>query len=115
LKAELVQFLVERPATFDVLVSADTLIYFGDLAPMFAAAHGALRAGGTLVFTLEALADDAGADVRLQESGRYAHSLACLRAGLATAGLVEKAIAPVTPRHEGGRPVPGWLVTVTRP
>jgi predicted TPR repeat methyltransferase len=114
LKAELVQFLVERPRSFDVLVSADTLIYFGELAPVFAAAHAALRAGGTLVFTLEALAEGDGADYRLMESGRYAHGLAWLRTRLAAAGFVEATIVPASPRHEGGRPVPGWVVTVGR-
>ncbi len=114
LKAELVQFLVERPGAFDVLVSADTLIYFGDMAPVFAAARGALRPGGTLVFTLEALADDSGPGFRLTESGRFSHTLAYLRATLAAAGLVEQSIVPASPRHESGRPVAGWLATVGR-
>ena len=113
-KAELVQFLVERPVAFDVLVSADTLIYLGELAPMFAAAHAALRPGGALVFTLEALDDAAGADFRLTESGRYAHALPGLRARLAAAGFVEPAIAAITPRFESARAVAGWLVTTHR-
>jgi len=113
-KAELVRFLVERPGSFDVLLSADTLIYFGELAPMLAAAHGALRPGGTLVFTLEALDEASGADFRLTESGRYAHAQPGLRARLATAGLVDAAIASVTPRMESARAVAGWLVTARR-
>ena len=114
-KAELVQFLVERRAAFDVLVSADTLIYIGELAPMFAAAQAALRPGGTLVFTLEALDDAAGVDVRLTESGRYAHALPGLRARLAAAGFAVPTIASITPRFESARAVAGWLVTVRRP
>ena len=114
LKAELVRFLAERPGTFDVLVSADTLIYFGELAPVFAAAHAALRPGGTLVFTLEALPDDAGNDCRLTESGRYAHAQPGLRARLAAAGFAEPAIASITPRFESARAVAGWLVTTRR-
>jgi len=112
-KAELVQFLAGRPAAFDLLVSADTLIYFGELAPVFAAAHAALRPGGALVFTLEAL-DDAAADWRLTESGRYAHASGGLRARLAAAGFAEAAISAITPRHESGRAVPGWLATARR-
>jgi len=113
-KAELVRFLAERAAAFDVLVSADTLIYIGELAPMFAAAHAALRPGGTLVFTLEALDDADGADFRLTESGRYAHALPGLRARLAAAGFAEPAIASITPRMESARAVAGWLATVRR-
>lgn len=114
LKAELVQFLAERPAAFDVLVSADTLIYIGELAPMFAAAHAALRPGGTLVFTLEALDDADAADFRLTESGRYAHALPGLRKRLAAAGFAEPAVSSITPRMESARAVAGWLVAVRR-
>ena len=114
LKAELVQFLLERPGAFDLLVSADTLIYFGELAPVFAAAHAALRAGGTLVFTLEALSDDDTQAYRLTESGRYAHTRAGVAARLVAAGFAEPVIAPVTPRVEGGKAVQGWLLTVRR-
>jgi len=117
-KVELVQFLAERPGAFDVLVSADTLIYFGELAPMFAAAARALRPGGVLVVTLEALpegeGDGDGAGFRLTDSGRYAHAQAMVRARLAGAGLAEVAVASVTPRHESGKPVAGWLVTARR-
>lgn len=114
LKAELVQFLVERPGAFDVLVSADTLIYFGELVPVFAAAHAALRPGGALVFTLEALPDEAVHDYRLTESGRYAHTRPGIAARLAAAGFASQAIAPASPRFESGKPVQGWLVTVRR-
>ena len=113
-KGELVQFLAERPAAFDLLVSADTLIYFGDLSPVFEAAFAALRPGGLFAFTLEALPDDAPSDTRLTESGRYAHAQAGVRARLASAGFAAPSIGAVSPRHEGGKPVPGWLVTVRR-
>ena len=114
LKVELVQFLAQRPGAFDVLVSADTLIYFGELAPVFAAAHAALRPGGTLVLTLEALPDDAGNDYRLTESGRYAHTRQGVAARLVAAGFAAPTIAPVSPRIEGGKAVQGWLLTAGR-
>lgn len=113
-KEELVRFLVERPGAFDVLVSADTLIYFGELAGVFVAARSALRPGGTLVFTLEASPDDTAADFVLTPSGRFAHTHAGIRARLAQAGLVERRIAAASPRDEGGKAVPGWLVVATR-
>jgi predicted TPR repeat methyltransferase len=113
-KEELVQFLAERPGAFDVLASSDTLIYFGELAPVFAAARAALRPGGTLVFTLEASPDGAVADFELTQSGRYAHTRAGVRARLARAGLAERAFVEASPRQEGGKAVPGWLVVATR-
>ena len=113
-KGELVQFLRERPGAFDVVLSADTLNYFGELAPVFAAAHASLRAGGTLVFTLETLPDGDTAAYRLFDSGRYAHALPALRASLAGAGLRERALAVEPLRMEAGQPVPGWIVTASR-
>ncbi|MEP6504093.1 MAG: methyltransferase [Betaproteobacteria bacterium] len=113
-KAELVRFLQDRPEAFDVVVSADTLNYFGEHAAVFAAARAALRAGGTLVFTLEALPADDDARYRLMESGRYAHHLPALRETLAAAGLRERALVDVALRLEGGQPVQGWLVSVVR-
>jgi predicted TPR repeat methyltransferase len=114
LKADLVQFLADSPGAFDVLVSADTLIYFGELCPVFAAAHAALRPDGTLVCTVEALPDDSPVDYRLNESGRYAQTQASVRANLAAAGFDAPVIIPASPRYESGKAVAGWLVTVRR-
>jgi predicted TPR repeat methyltransferase len=114
LKAELVQFLAERPGAFDVLVSADTLIYFGELAPVFAAAHSALRPGGAFVFTLEALPETDDSAWRLTDSGRFAHRQSDVAGLLAAVGFDTPAILPVTPRIESAKAVPGWLVTGVR-
>jgi predicted TPR repeat methyltransferase len=81
---------------------------------VFVAARSALRPGGTLVFTLEASPDDTAADFVLTPSGRFAHTHAGIRARLAQAGLVERRIAAASPRDEGGKAVPGWLVVATR-
>jgi predicted TPR repeat methyltransferase len=47
-------------------------------------------------------------------SGRYAHAQAGLRARLQAAGFAAPTITAVTPRHESGRAVQGWLVTACR-
>jgi len=70
-QAELTEFLGKRHHEFDVIVSADTLVYFGDLSAVITAAAGALRGCGRLVFTLEHLADDSVVDYRLEWHGRY--------------------------------------------
>ena len=110
-KAELVRFLLARPGAFDVLVSADTFIYVGDLVPVFAAARGALRPGGVIAFTLECLPADAVADYRLTESGRYAHARTGVERHLAAAGFDLHALVEASARQEGGRAVAGWVVT----
>jgi predicted TPR repeat methyltransferase len=50
---ELTAYLRAHLRTFDVILSADTLVYFGDLGPVLAAADAALRVPGRLVFTVE--------------------------------------------------------------
>ena len=49
---DLVAFMVGHPASYDVVISAATLIHFGDLTSAFAAASTTLRDGGLFVFTL---------------------------------------------------------------
>ena len=52
-QAELTAYLRDHPDGFDVIVTADTLVYFGALEEVAAAAAAALRPGGVLVFTVE--------------------------------------------------------------
>ena len=113
-KVELVQFLEARPDAFDVLIAADTLIYFGDLAALARAAGRALRRGGHIVVSIEGLADDQGNDVELRTSGRYAHAPRYLSASFAAAGLATRAATPVVIREESFQPVTGWVVTAVR-
>ena len=114
-KAELGYYLQTQPARFDLLVSADTLIYFGDLRAVLRHAHAALRPGGWLVFTVEALPDHDTADWRLQPTGRYAHRGPPLAQHLAEAGFADIAVDAATLRLEGGKPVAGWLVSARHP
>jgi predicted TPR repeat methyltransferase len=113
-KAELTHYLHTQPATFDAVVSADTLCYFGALEAALAAAHRALKAQGCLVFTVEALPDDASQPHLLQANGRYAHGSTYLRHALQQAGFDSLALRPEPLRLEAGEPVPGWLVVARR-
>ncbi len=111
---ELVSFLSAHPDEFDVVISADTLCYFGQLDVALIAAQKAVRAGGHIIFTVEALDDDRCAH-RLQPNGRYVHSRAHVLAAAVAAGLQVSDLSRVTLRQESGVPVPGWLVTLGRP
>ncbi len=114
LKIELVQFLEARAGAFDALVAADTLIYFGDLTQVAQAAGRALRPGGVLVVTIEAMADERAGHVELNTGGRYAHKLAYLTETFAAAGLATRAALPVVLRMENFVSVDGWVVTAVR-
>src|SRR5262249_49582955 len=73
-EGELTAFLRAHGDTFDVIVSADTLVYFGGLEMVLDAAARALRPNGLLIFTVEHAADDGGADYHLETHGRYTHT-----------------------------------------
>jgi len=114
-QAELCDYLRRHPEGYDLIVSADTLVYFGALEEAIGAAAGALRAGGTLCFTVEALAAGESGDYRLLHHGRYAHSSDYLTRLLGQAGLVLARLEQVILRHDAGLPVVGWLVLAQRP
>lgn len=109
-EAELTEFLQGHPREFDVVLSADTLVYFGDLASVLAAAHAALRPGGRLAASLEALD---GEGFALSFSGRFQHSRSYVEQALREAGFADVRIAADSLRKEAGQPVASWVVLAT--
>ena len=112
-EAELTQFMLDHPEGFDLIVSADTLVYFGDLEPPLRAASTALVAGGILAFTVERLANDK-ADYHLDPNGRYGHAESYLRRLLAMTGMAVMKMETVVLRLESGQPVTGCLVVARK-
>jgi predicted TPR repeat methyltransferase len=108
---EITRFLSEKPAAFDLIASADTLVYFGALEQVVAAARLALRPGGWLAFTVERQEENAGIGYRMAPHGRYVHSESYLRSVLTRSGFADLAIQRVVPRTEGGADVDGLVVT----
>lgn len=114
-EGELTAYLRRCTEDFDAVVSADTLIYFGDLDPVFAAAAQALRAGGLLAFTLECLSgDDSGTEFRLNPHGRFCHTEAYVRRALEASGFSVCSFESAVVRKEGGQPVTGYVVLAAK-
>jgi predicted TPR repeat methyltransferase len=112
--AELTAYLQAHHASYDVVLSADTLVYFGELEDVLAAAWESLRPGGWVAFTLEA--SEAHADcAELTPSGRYRHTRRYIERVLAGAGFADTRLAADTLRREAGLPVNGWVVLARRP
>lgn len=112
-ETELVAYMTQHPSEFDLIISADTLIYFGGLDEALGAAAKSLRPGGVLAFTLEHLEDhDDASPFRLHPHGRYSHSESYLRECLRNASLSVHAIERDVLRLESRQPVNGLVVTV---
>ena len=108
-RGELTTYLAGCSAAFDVIVSADTLVYFGPLDEVVGAAANALRRGGRLVFTVEELAGDR---YSLGTSGRYRHAPEYVRRVLTAANLRPEIVSAEL-RLEAGEPVAGLVVQGT--
>lgn len=115
IEAELCAYLQAQRQAFDLIVAADTLVYFGNLAAVSRAAAGALRPGGMLLFTVEQLAGAGDSPFELNMSGRYAHDRTYVRGCLEAAGLAVTLCEDAILRLESGRPVEGMLVEVRQP
>jgi predicted TPR repeat methyltransferase len=114
-RAELTDFLRSHHEAFDLIVSADTLVYFGDLKPVVSAVAGALRPRGHVAFTLEhAVGAPPRVDYRLEYHGRYSHAQPYVEALLAAAGLTTH-VRRGDLRMEGGVPVAGLIIRAAKP
>jgi predicted TPR repeat methyltransferase len=120
LEGDLVEFMVARPASYDLIASAATLIHFGDLTPVFAAAAQALRRNGIFVFTVfpnEHEPESGGFAVAplggLAEGGCFVHGRKYIRHVAAAAG--SEVVLMDTGVHEldnNGQPVTGLTVAL---
>ena len=104
-------FLAGFPASYDLIVAADVLVYLGDLADLFSAVARALSPGGRFAFSVER---GEGEGFVLNRGHRYAHGEAYIARRLAEAELVPLELRRATCRMEAGVPVEGLLVVAGR-
>ena len=102
------------PGPFDLIVSSDVLVYFGDLAPVLANFARILRPGGWLLLTVESQPDTARG-WSLATSGRHKHAAAYLRRALQAAGFAgPKILTETTLRMEMNAPIAGLGIAAQR-
>jgi predicted TPR repeat methyltransferase len=102
--------LAEAGQHYDVLLAADTLVYLGDLASVFAGVRGRLKQGGFFFFTVET----AGEGYELGPKRRYRHSERYIRQEAARAELEVMGLLGCSPRDEAKVPVEGLAVALQR-
>jgi predicted TPR repeat methyltransferase len=111
----LTSYLAEHADQFDLVISADTLVYFGALQAVADAAFRALRPGGLLIFTVEEAVDGVPeSGYRINPHGRYSHSRAYVQSTLMRAGFEEPTMEGAALRMEAGNPVAGLVVTARK-
>lgn len=112
---ELCQFMQGRPAAFDLVLSADTLCYFGALEEAMAGARHCLKPGGLLAFTVERWENEsADARFHMAPHGRYLHAERYVRSALTGAGFEPLEISAAVLRSELGSDVHGMVVVARR-
>lgn len=128
---DLLTFLNTRRDAYDVITAADVLVYLGELDHFMGAAFAALRPGGVLIFTTEAmpasavpldgeievaareLPDKEG--YRLLPTGRYAHDEESLARLATEAGFAVEAQDAAVLRLQDDNPVQGFVHTLCKP
>jgi SAM-dependent methyltransferase len=105
IESEVGAFLAQTNETFDLVIAADLLVYFGDLAPLLQGIAAVLEPGGLFALNVETTTR---ADFVGLPSGRFAHAAGYIEAlSRADFVLVEK--QETTIRLEANQPVAASL------
>lgn len=100
-------------AAYDLVVSTDVFIYFGDLQRVFELVYAALRPGGMFAFSTESAEHVDQYELRV--SGRYAHAAEYISRLARGVALDEVSVKTVELRHEFGKPVMGNIFVLRKP
>lgn len=109
--ADFETFLAAPGPSYRMILSADAMVYFGDLKATFAGVAKRLEPGGVFLFTCEAKQGDGW---ELTQANRFRHSEAYVRAEAEQAQLSWLDLMECTPRYEGGEPVAGFAIALAK-
>lgn len=110
--ADIETFLAMPGAAYRLILSADALVYLGDLEATFLGVAGRLEQEGAFLFTCET---KQGEGWELTQANRFRHSEAYLRTEAGRAGLTWLDLMPCTLRTERGEPVSGFAIALAKP
>ena len=113
--AELGSFLSEcAPSEFDVIVAADTIIYFGDVSEIMRQSARVLRPGGWLIFNVETPSSPTKNGFEQTPVGRYGHESSYLEQLAREFAFVEISTQAIMPRREAGLAMSGIMFSAQR-
>jgi predicted TPR repeat methyltransferase len=108
---EITAWLEGSHESFDLIVSCDVLIYFGDLRDIVVAAAKRVKAGGLFALSMER---GERFPFQLTDTGRYAHHPDHVREAAAAAGLTVAYLDEAFLRMEYGVPVTGLFAVLKK-
>ena len=117
-EADILAWLTKEVGSWDLILAADVVCYFGTLEPLLRAVRARLAPNGWFAFSVEEHLPEAGGALpdgpgwALHRQGRYAHTQAYLTETVRAAGFSAREMRQQVIRHEGGAPVPGILMVV---
>ena len=109
--ADIETALAEGDALYDLVIAADTLVYLGDLVPVFRGAARRLKPGGFFLFTVERA--ESG-DFELGPKRRWRHSESYLKDIAGISGFDVAGLVAASPRSEANVPVEGLAVALAK-
>jgi predicted TPR repeat methyltransferase len=113
-EGEMTAYLRAARNCFDLIVSADALVYFGALEDVVAGGRSGAPAGRAFHLHARGCGEaQAPLGYRLELHGRYSHARSYVERLLADAGLACR-IVEAELRMESGTPVPGLVVRATK-
>jgi predicted TPR repeat methyltransferase len=107
--ADILAWLDGRDERWDLVLAADVLVYFGELAPLFDRIARVLSADGRFAFSVETLGAGSAGGYAITASNRFAHTQDYVRACAAQAGLELLEQRDAVLRKEHGADVAGML------
>jgi predicted TPR repeat methyltransferase len=102
--AEAMSYLSTTNCKFDLIIAADTLIYFGDLTQVFEGFSNSMPLDAVLLISIETTDADT---YQVQTSGRFAHSPNYIEALALENGFKIEDSEVVQVRNEMGKPIAG--------
>lgn len=109
IEAEACDFLDHANTDFDLVVAADSAIYFGDLTALFERIARVLQPGGLFAFN----AETTETGFRVLPSGRFAHAVSYIET-IAARDFAVLEMQATTLRLEAAQPVEGVLIILQR-
>ena len=108
---DLEKVLLAGGRCYDLIVSADTMVYLGDLFPTFCGVFKHLEPGGLYIFACEAKPGEGWEQI---PANRFRHSERYIRNEAPRAELDVVDLMDCTIRSEAGEPVPGFAVALQK-